>query len=686
MINPYSFPKSSRLATQPTSSAIFSQKSYWLLNINEITSIGRSLVLLLGLSITVASTFLLSAFSNTAVAQTIEEQQRTVPGEQTISQVNVLFVNPSVGDDKAGNGSERTPFKTIRQALHVAAPNSTIILATGTYSEQSGEVFPLILKPGVSIKGDASTKGRGIVIQGGDDYLSRTFGKQNAAIVTANSSSIVGVTIMNPKPRGYGVLIESTNPTISENTFAGSTQDGISITGNATPVISKNYFYQNKANGLTVSGFARPQIRENIFQQTGFGINIAQNAEPLIIGNQIQSNRAGIIVQASSRPKLRNNAIQNNREDGLVVIAQAVPDLGSATEPGGNDFRNNARYDINAGASKQLFSAYGNTIASNRIAGKVDMSGNTTSIATAQSVSTPTASTNEITFTAPNVPQTVEQLGNQLIPSPTTNLARNTRLNNTPVLSRLSSRQTRTVRNNSVNQGLLGSIGSSVGNTANIVTGTLNGTLNSQLTPLQPINSLGTVRAPQPNVLTPLQKSNFPAPGGLTATQPITPQTTVDNTPQINYVRINPQTIEFAAPSEKLAATPQQMPLQPIQTVPPIDVPTNGAQLGNPSNIVQMPTNMMAPLPNQSSLIASANSLRTQIATASTNVRYRVLVPTSSERDEDIIRFLAPGAFRTTIRGQAAIQVGVFSNTFNAEQMLRVLNNNGLKGMIEPLN
>jgi parallel beta-helix repeat protein len=629
LINPYFFPKSSRSSSLPTSSAFGHQKSYWFLKFNEITCYFRSSVLLLGLSITVCSSVLSSAFFSTAIAQTQSEQQRTVQGEQTISQVNVLFVNPSVGDDKAGNGSERSPFKTISQALKAAAPNSTIMLAQGTYSEQTGEIFPLILKPGVTIQGDARTKGRGIVIQGGDDYLTRSFGRQNAAIVGANQASVIGITIMNPKPRGYGILIESTNPTISENTFAGNTQDGISITGNATPIISKNYFYQNKANGLTVSGNARPEIRENIFQQTGFGINIAQNAEPLVIGNQIQFNRAGVVVQASSRPKLRNNIIQSNREDGLVVMAQAVPDLGSASEPGGNQFRNNMRYDINASASKQLFSAAGNSIASNRIAGNIDLSGNTTPVTTVQSVSTP-APTNEITFTAPAVSQNVEQHSNRI------------------------SRQPQKAPINSSNQGLIGNISS-----------TVNGALNRQLTPLRGVTLPLNAKVPQSRTLTARnQRSAFPVPNNLTA-----PQRSNDPTAQINYVRINPQTVEFTAPTAA----------QPIS-------PTDSAsQLNSPNNIIQMTTSAMVPMPNSSSQIQPTNTLGTQIADASNSTRYRVIVSTSNERDEDVIRFLAPGAFRTTVRGQGVIQVGVFSNTFNAEQMIRVLNNNGLKGVIEPL-
>ncbi|MBF2065061.1 MAG: DUF1565 domain-containing protein [Calothrix sp. C42_A2020_038] len=623
----------------------------------------RSSVLILGLSITITSTVLFSIFSGTAVAQTKNGQERTVQGEQTISQVNVLFVNPSVGDDKAGNGGERTPFKSISQALRAATPNSTIMLAPGTYSEQTGEVFPLILKPGVSLLGDAKTKGRGIVIQGGDDYLSRSFGKQNVAIVGANQSSIAGVTIMNPNPRGYGLLIESTNPTISDNTFADSTQDGISITGHATPVISKNYFYQNKANGLTVSGNARPEIKENIFQQTGFGINIAQNAEPLIINNQIQYNRTGIVVQASSRPKLRNNSIQNNREDGLVVIAQAVPDLGNTTEPGGNEFRNNARYDINASASKQLFSAVGNTIANNRIAGRVDISGNVASSTRTQDSVQPTVSGNEITFTAPSLPETTRP-NNRLAPLPTKNVARNTSNN------RHSSRQNQSTP-----------VRGLIGNTSN-TTNTVAGVVNSQLMPLQPANSLlNNLQAPQPRVSSPrnnIQNSSFPTPTSLTASQ----NAVSSDTSQINYVRINPQTIEFSAQ--------EPQPLQPIQTIPPVSAANflSGSvnqPLSAPNNIIQMPTPLQrAPMPyNPPSLITSTG---TQIASISSGIRYRVLVPTSSERDEEIIRFLAPGAFRTNVRGQGVIQVGVFSNTFNAEQMLRVLNNNGLKGMIEPLN
>ncbi|WP_016952537.1 DUF1565 domain-containing protein [Anabaena sp. PCC 7108] len=338
-------------------------------------------ILNLTFALGIVSIALLNTSFSSAIAQITISGEQKLHSEKTLSQVNVLFVNPSAGDDKLGNGSDRAPWQTITQALKLAQPNSLIILSPGTYSAATGEVFPLFLKPGVAIQGDIRNKGKDIKIIGGGEYLSRSFGGQNVTIVGANQTSLTGVTVTNTNTRGYGLWLESTNLIVHENTFTANTQDGISVTGNATPTISKNYFYRNGANGITITGNSRPEILENVFQQTGFGINIAQNSAPIIAGNQILNNRSGIIAQANTRPTLRNNLIADSQEDGLVVIAQATPDLGNFTEPGGNKFRNNGRYDINAKAAKQLLSAPGNNLAKNRILGNVDIQARRASIA-----------------------------------------------------------------------------------------------------------------------------------------------------------------------------------------------------------------------------------------------------------------------------------------------------------------
>lgn len=311
-----------------------------------------------------------------ATAQTPDMQEPLgQPGTLLLSEINQLFVNPARGNDARGEGTASSPFKTIAHALEVAEPNATIILAPGTYSAQTGETFPLQLKAGTTVKGNPETRGRGIVISGGGQFVSRTFASQNVTIVAEGGSTLTGVTVTNANRRGYGLWIESTNPTVRENTFTGSVHDGISVTGSGAPIIRENTFIENGANGITVYGTAKPQIIENEFQKTGFGINVAQNSAPALIGNRIRYNRDGVVVQGAARPVLRNNRIEGNQRNGLVTISDALPDLGTADNPGGNIFINNRESDINASASQEIIPAFGNQVSRDRVLGRIDLGG-----------------------------------------------------------------------------------------------------------------------------------------------------------------------------------------------------------------------------------------------------------------------------------------------------------------------
>ncbi|HIK26589.1 MAG: DUF1565 domain-containing protein [Oscillatoriaceae bacterium SKW80] len=296
----------------------------------------------------------------------------TIPIAQA-SPSKKLYVNPNTGSD-TGDGSERAPFRTITQALNAAEQNTVILLAPGTYSAQTGETFPIKLKPGVTIQGDPSTKGQRISIVGGGYFLSPTFATQDITILGADGATLSGVTVTNPNDRGYGLWIESSSPTITDSTFIGSTHDGISIVGNSAPVIRGNYFSRNGANGMTIYGTSKPQVEQNTFENTGYAININQSAAPVLSGNIIIRNRAGVLVQANGRPVLRNNKIEGNQQDGVVAISQAQPDLGRAEQPGGNIIRNNGQYDINAKATTQIIPVYGNQL-SNRTLGRLDFTG-----------------------------------------------------------------------------------------------------------------------------------------------------------------------------------------------------------------------------------------------------------------------------------------------------------------------
>ncbi len=603
MISPLVFPNYRKADMLSAKAIAFDYKPNSCLKLAIMTLV-RSSIFCFTLGVGVTTTALLG-IANTAIAQPFAPNQMPM-GEKTMSQVNVLFVNPSVGDDKLGNGGERAPLKTITQALQQAKPNTVIILSRGTYSTQTGEVFPLILKTGVSIQGDSRNLGRDLEIQGGGDYLSRSFGGQNATIVGANQARLTGVTVTNPNRRGYGLWIESSNPVIVENTFTGSTQDGISVNGSSAPIISKNYFYRNGANGITINGNSSPQVRENVFEQTGFGINIAKNATPMVVGNQIKGNRAGIIVQANARPILRNNVIEGSKEDGLVAIANAMPDLGNTGEPGGNQFRNNARYDINALAAKQVITAAGNSLKSDRIAGKIDMQGGSAMASLPNNPAPPTSANREITYSAPGVSQT---------PKLTTPSSRN----NIP-----------------------------------------SGRLNPQLLPLQSANSPLSVAST--NQQQPISKlATFPTPSSLPGYRESVsaPSTIATNAvvPQLNYVRVDPNTIEFTA---------QQT------TSPPLEA-TSVSDMGNIS-APQNPTTMYR---GQSPL---------SMGVSQTGLRYRVIVEIANQSDQDLVRFIAPGAFATVWQGRGVMQAGVFSSRYNANEMLKLLNRNGLRGVISPAN
>ena len=147
-----------------------------------------------------------------------------------ISQVGamVLYVNGTSGQDSPTAGkAEASPLKTITYALQQAQPGTTIQVSPGTYSAASGEVFPLILKPGISLRGDEATKGQTTTINGGGQVNTVSLARQNITIFAMQDSAIRGLSVTNPLSRGTGVWVESTNPTIANNTFANSQREGI---------------------------------------------------------------------------------------------------------------------------------------------------------------------------------------------------------------------------------------------------------------------------------------------------------------------------------------------------------------------------------------------------------------------------------------------------------------------------
>ncbi len=308
-------------------------------------------------------------FTNFSVSAQTKTQIKNQP---QAAKLNIIHVNPVLGNDVTGKGTIQSPYRSITNALAQAKYISTIKLTPGTYTTANGEIFPIQLKSGVIILGNEAKQGKDTVILGGGDFLSPTLTAKNITVLGADRAELRGVTVTNRNSRGYGLWLEGSSPRIVSNTFTGSTQDGILILGRSTAVISKNIFMTNGANGMSIEGVAQPDINNNRFENTGYGIIIRQTATPRITGNFLSNNRSGVLIQSGSSPVLRGNVIERNRQTGITILANTYPNLGTASSPGNNIIRYNLQKDVQY-VGTEAIAAVGNQILN--ISGNLQISG-----------------------------------------------------------------------------------------------------------------------------------------------------------------------------------------------------------------------------------------------------------------------------------------------------------------------
>ncbi|AFZ44726.1 protein of unknown function DUF1565 [Halothece sp. PCC 7418] len=285
----------------------------------------------------------------------------------------VVYVNPNLGNDQNGKGSRDRPYQTLTRAIAAAPAQAVIQLADGTYSEETGESFPIIVRKSLEIRGNPNNQGYNVKIKGGGDLNSPTGAGQNVAMALLANSTLTGVSVTNQRDRGIGVWIEGASPTVFKNTFQQNDNTGVAVNGRGRAVILNNYFYSNSGNGMVIYGQSQPTVKNNTFERTGFGISITQEASPQLIGNELKHNRIGIMVEGNAEPILRENLVTLSTEDGLVAIAQSRPNLGTSEEPGRNIFRSNRGNAIKNLTKTYTIPASGNQI-TGETAGKVDVS------------------------------------------------------------------------------------------------------------------------------------------------------------------------------------------------------------------------------------------------------------------------------------------------------------------------
>ena len=335
------------------------------------------------------------SLTGSAIAQTVNSINVTTDSLKLAQANTVLFVAPNGADANSGMSADQ-PLRSLTAALKKNPQVGAVIqVASGNYTAETGEVFPIKIPAGVTLRGNASNQGKDIIISGGGVFISPTFARQNIALLVGDGARIDGITLTNSNPRGYALWVESAqNVNIANNTFIKSTHDGVFLTGTTSANVTGNIFTQNGANGISALGTSSGQIQSNTFDNTGFGLAIGQKSQVAVLSNRIINNRGGIVVSNLSTPSFRNNLIANNQENGLVILkdrsGQPNVDLGTTANPGQNIFQNNKQTDIN-NASGVTVIAIGNQADPKRIQGSVNLVPPTSPLTPPSTPATPTA-------------------------------------------------------------------------------------------------------------------------------------------------------------------------------------------------------------------------------------------------------------------------------------------------------
>ncbi|MBD2188896.1 DUF1565 domain-containing protein [Pseudanabaena mucicola] len=286
----------------------------------------------------------------------------------------LLYVSPNANSN--GDGSPNNPYGSITAALATNPTAGTVIqLQQGVYTEATGEIFPIKLPVGVTLRGEPTVRGINTIIRGGGRFLSPSFASQNIMLLADNDTRIEGITLTNPNTRGTAIWAESSKRvTLANNTFANSNREGLFLAGTADVIVNENLFKQNGANGISAVGNSTGEIRNNTFESTGFGLAIGQNSRVNVTNNNIINNVDGIVISNLAAPVLRNNLITNNKRDGIVILKDRkgypTPDLGTSTNLGNNTFKDNLGKDLNNNSGVTQV-AVGNDLNSKKIAGNI---------------------------------------------------------------------------------------------------------------------------------------------------------------------------------------------------------------------------------------------------------------------------------------------------------------------------
>lgn len=171
------------------------------------------------------------AWGQTPTSQEVQPVPLLLAQASSQSFNRVLFVNPLIGDDQQGTGTLGSPFRSITRAVQLAEPETVIFLSAGSYTERSGEQFPIVLPPGVRLMEDPAAERGSIAIAGTVNQGTTATTRQSATQAATTASPTPSRTTQStrrspsapsPAPAPYALPPVDVVATISNSTPAPS--------------------------------------------------------------------------------------------------------------------------------------------------------------------------------------------------------------------------------------------------------------------------------------------------------------------------------------------------------------------------------------------------------------------------------------------------------------------------------
>ncbi|WP_048812337.1 right-handed parallel beta-helix repeat-containing protein [Methanobrevibacter ruminantium] len=222
---------------------------------------------------------------------------------------SLIYVD-GLNGNATGPGDSEHPYKTIAQAINVAADGKIIVIKSGTYTENS-----LIIANNITLKADKNAE---VIIDANNE--GRIFTVQKDAIIR-------DLTLINGKSTGNGGAISLDSGLLTLNNvkiYNSTAQSGgaiVSLSGSQLSVSNSEFIDNNASNGgaIYVAGVA--DITNNKFisndPEDGGAIYVAGVAD--IESNEFTSNHAtnggAIYIDSENNQTIKDNTFTSNTAD-----------------------------------------------------------------------------------------------------------------------------------------------------------------------------------------------------------------------------------------------------------------------------------------------------------------------------------------------------------------------------------